>query len=269
MLREFTDHLGRTMRVDWPPQRIISLCPSLTETLHRMDLAKRIVGRTRFCIHPHPQVKAALNVGGTKQVDYNRIASLQPDLIIAEKEENTRDTIAVLEQSYPVYVADVKTVAEAIRMIRDLGALTDRGEQAEILAQAIEDRVRESTPGTIRTMAYLIWQQPYMAAGGDTYLDDLLTRFGFINVFGGREQRYPEVQLAELQSLKPAVVFLSSEPFPFGESHRAALQAVLPESRVLLIDGEISWYGARMEWAFPYLGALTDGRIRRDENSQQ
>ncbi len=252
-MREFDDHLGRKVRVDWPPQRIISLCPSITETLYALGLSERIVGRTRFCIHPQPHVKSAQNVGGTKQVDFNRIAALRPDLIIAEKEENTRDTIAALETSYPVYVADVTTALEALQMIRNLGDLTDRTGRAQDLALAIEARVREITPGAIRTMAYLIWQSPFMAAGGDTYLDDLLARFGFVNVFGGRDQRYPEVQLEELQSLKPAVVFLSSEPFPFGESHREALQAVLPESRVLLIDGEIAWYGSRMEWALPYL----------------
>jgi ABC-type Fe3+-hydroxamate transport system substrate-binding protein len=201
-------------------------------------------------------VKAAQNIGGTKQVDFERVARLSPDLLIAEKEENTREMVAALERNYPVYVANVTSVASALKLIRNLGDLTGRTEQAAALADAAEAKFRSVSSAIARSMAYLIWQKPFMAVGANTYLDDLLMRFGFTNVFAGATERYPEISLAELQRLRPEVVFLSSEPFPFGQRHQATLQAELPDSRVVLVDGEISWYGSRMEWAVPYLGQV-------------
>ncbi len=253
LLCEFADDVGRSVEMMWPPQRIISLCPSITETLYTLGLSSRVVGRTRFCIHPQPDVMSAENIGGTKQVDFERVAKLFPDLMIAEKEENTRDTVSVLEQSYPVYVANVTSVASAVKLIRNLGDLTGSAERATSLAASVEAKVRQVASVFPRTMAYLIWEKPYMGVGANTYLHDLLAHFGFVNVLAGRAERYPEISLTELQRLRPEVVFLSSEPFPFDRRHQTALQAVLPKTRVVLVDGEISWYGARMEWAFPYL----------------
>lgn len=252
------DHLGRPVTLSAHPQRIISLCPSLTETLFAIGVGDRMVGRTRHCIHPKDAVKRLQNVGGTKQVREDVIAALSPDLILCEKEENTKEMVDALSVHYPVYVVDVHTVDDALKMVSDLGVVTDAVAAAHRLIQEIRDASAALQVVRVHTMAYLIWKDPYMAAGGDTYLDDLLTRSGFVNVFAKETSRYPEVSIEQLQAVAPNVVFLSSEPYPFKEEHRAHLQSLLPQSHVALIDGEICWSGARMRQAFPVLGKVQE-----------
>ncbi|MCY0874890.1 MAG: helical backbone metal receptor [Firmicutes bacterium] len=251
MLRR--DQLGREVEMPEHPERIISLCPSLTETLFALGVGDRVVGRTRHCIHPQGQVKRAQNVGGTKDVHEEVIASLNPDLILCEKEENTKEIVDSLSTKYPVYVVDVHTVEDALTMVADLGVVVDARDEAQRLVQEIRTELQDLPTDRPRTMAYLIWKDPYMAAGGDTYLDSLLTRAGFVNVFGHSESRYPQIAIAQLQALSPDVVFLSSEPYPFKEAHRANLQSLLPDAQVKLIDGEICWNGARMRYAVSVL----------------
>ncbi|MHB1957263.1 MAG: helical backbone metal receptor [Sulfobacillus sp.] len=257
----YTDHLGRVVEIAFPPERIISLCPSLTETLYALGLAEKIVGRTRFCVHPREQVKQARNVGGTKKVDLPRIRSLNPDLIFSEKEENTQAMIAELEKEFPVYVIDVQTVDQALQAVLDVGGVTGREAAARQLTEDISTRLAALHNARGCRMAYLIWKDPYMAVGNHTYLHSLLTRCGFVNVLADESGRYPTVTLEMVAAASPDVVFLSSEPYPFVERHRQELQAKLPNVRVLLIDGEISWNGARMLHAIDHLN-LQIGQLR-------
>lgn len=248
-MKRWIDHLGREVDIKDEPQRIISLCPSLTETLFALGLQEQVVGRTRFCIHPAPQVLLKQNVGGTKQVHDEVIDQLQPDVIIAEKEENTAQMISELEKKYPVYVINVETVEMALQAIVDLGAITGREMQGIALAKRIEQTLAQAKiEGGLRC-AYLIWKNPYMVAGKDTYLSSWLSYFGWENVCKVMNGRYPAVTLEELRLLNPQVIFLSSEPYPFSEVHRKELQQSIPGSQVVLIDGEISWYGVHMEQA--------------------
>ncbi len=240
------DHLGRRLVLDLPAQRIISLCPSITETLYSLGAGSNVVGRTRFCIHPQPDVKNALNVGGTKDVNLPRIASLQPDLIVAEKEENTKEIVETLERDYHVFVGDVKTVVDALRLIRDLGKLTGKKDEAATLVRTIQDLlpVGEFLPNY--SYAYMIWKNPEMAVGHDTYIDDLLSRFGFQNALSKMPGRYPQVSMEMLEELSPDVVFLASEPYPFSGDDQDFFSDYLPDSTIMPIDGEIAWYGSRM-----------------------
>lgn len=255
-----TDHLARSIDVPAAPQRIVSLCPSLTETLYALGLGTRVVGRTRFCLHPEPAVRQATRVGGTKQINFERLHALKPDLIIAEKEENTREMVEALAQDYPVYVIDVQTVEQAIAMIADLGRLTGTQAAAQRLQQAIRQGW-DQLPRWPRAprVAYFIWQAPLMVVGRDTYIQSVLARLGMANVFLDREARYPQITAADLQAAQPDYVLLSSEPFPFADQHVAAFQALLPQAQVNLVDGEMfSWYGARMQQAAAWLqGWLT------------
>ncbi len=265
-MKNWIDHLGRSLQITDSPERMISLCPSLTETLFALGLQERVVGRTRFCIHPAPDVLQKQNVGGTKQVDFAVIDRLNPDLIIAEKEENTQEMIAVLERKFPVYVVDVKTVEEAKRAIHDLGAITGRLQQAERIVKDVHALFAQVKSAAARKMVYLIWQKPYMAVGKDTYLHSLLTHFGWINGCANLPGRYPEVTLEELCTIQPDVLFLSSEPYPFTDEYRIALQKKLCRTNVVLIDGEISWYGVRMIQAVEEME-----RVRRlvEENEER
>jgi iron complex transport system substrate-binding protein len=258
--KTFTDHVNRTVTCPFPPRRIISLCPSLTDTLFALGLGPYIVGRTQFCIHPAEQVTGVKRVGGTKQVKLNVIAELKPDLIIAEKEENPKDMVETLSQHYPVYVTDVESYADALRMIRDLGDITGTQTTAEKMVHDIEEgfSVLKSIKHEVR-VAYLIWQKPYMAAGNHTYINAMLEKCGLINVCKNLSDRYPTVTEGDLREMAPDFIFLSSEPFPFAEAHREAFREQFPASIPLLVDGEMfSWYGARMIQAVPYFSSLVE-----------
>jgi iron complex transport system substrate-binding protein len=254
----YTDHIGRAVSLPQHPQRIISLCPSITETLFALGLGSRVVGRTMFCIHPQPEIKEIPHVGGTKNVKQERLLQLQPDLVIAEKEENTRECVEALSDHIPVFVIDVKTVEEGLDMIKVLGELTQTQEKATQLLQEIRVAFEELTPLThAPRVAYLIWQEPFMLAGQDTYIGALLRRLGLQNICEDPASRYPSYSLQALLEAKPELVLLSSEPFPFSASQQASLQEALPFARVGLVDGEMfSWYGSRMLQAVPYFSSL-------------
>lgn len=242
------DHLHREVLVPWPPQRILSLCPSQTETLADLGLSSRLVGVTRYCIHPRDSLKDIARVGGTKKVDFDLIGRLEPDLIIAEKEENPREMVEELQKIAPVYVTDVVDRSSAFRMILDLGRLTATEGQAARILREIEGKwsLLEPIQKPLR-VAYLIWRKPWMGVGAGTYIGSLLREVGFTNVLECTSSRYPEVSESELQAADPELVLLSSEPYPFAEKHIAEIQALLPRARILLVDGEAwSWYGSRM-----------------------
>jgi ABC-type Fe3+-hydroxamate transport system substrate-binding protein len=251
--RTLCDDLGRSLCLPAFPQRIVSLCPSITETLYALGAGGRVAGRTRFCIHPAGAVSAALRVGGTKDLRYERLARLQPDLIIAEKEENTPEMVARLAESYPVWVFDVLDFASALAMIRRLGELLALESAAEALLARI-GLAWEGLPSLAPLrVAYLIWKDPWMAAGRDTYIQSVLHRLGAENVLLTRPERYPAFRLDELAALAPEQIWLSSEPFPFGLREQEMLQDRFPWAEVRLVDGEMfSWYGARMEQAAVY-----------------
>ncbi|WP_028986753.1 ABC transporter substrate-binding protein [Thermicanus aegyptius] len=266
-MRKVYDHLERLVEIPENPERIVSLVPSITETLFAFGLEGRIAGRTRYCIAP-PEAKEVPVVGGTKDVKAEKILSLRPDLILAEKEETPRELVERLEKEVPLYVADVENFEEGIRLIRDLGEITGKRERAEEILSALEKeyaRFREEREGIGRkvfergkrgqeslTVAYLIWRKPNMAAGSSTFIDAMLRQMGLKNVFAGR-QRYPVVSEAELQAAKPDLLFLSSEPYPFSPKHREEFQRMLPDSRIHFVDGAIfSWYGVRMLQAPSY-----------------
>lgn len=253
----FTDALGRRVVLGaHPPRRIVSLVPSQTELLAALGLDAEVVGLTRFCVHPAGWKRAKRIVGGTKQVDVARIRALVPDLILANKEENTREMVAALDAVAPVYVTDVPTVPAAEAMIREVGALVGRAAAAAALADRIAAAFAALPHRPALRTAYLIWQDPLMTVGHDTIIHDVMARGGFANVFGARP-RYPALTPEELSEARPEVLLLSSEPYPFREAHRAAFAAKLPGARVLLADGErFSWYGPRLAGAPPYLTAL-------------
>jgi len=253
------DQMGRIVTLPPQPQRIISLVPSQTELLFDLGLAGRVVGRTRFCVHPAEQVNDVAIVGGTKQFNFARIHQLQPDLIIGNKEENYQEGIEQLAAQYPVWMSDIFTLNDALVMIRQVGQVVGQGERAATLAADIEERFAQLPPiSRPLRVAYFIWQDPYMVAGRQTFIHDMLTRCGFDNAFADKGNgRYPEVTIADIQAAKLDAILLSSEPFPFAAQHRQAFQAMCPGTAVYLVDGELfSWYGSRLLLAAAYLQRL-------------
>lgn len=254
-----TDQMHRPVAAPALPQRIISLVPSQTELLYDLGLGERVVGITKFCIHPEEWFRSKPRVGGTKKVDIAKIRALRPDLIIGNKEENERADIEALEKEYPVWMSDINDLDGALDMIRRVGALTGTAAKAEGIATDIEATfaaLRPSTEGY--SVAYLIWRSPWMAAGPGTFIHDMLLRCGYANAFAERTERYPEVTPAELAAADPDLIFLSSEPYPFAEKHIAELNLVLPGAPVRLVDGEMySWYGSRLLRSPAYFSGIS------------
>ena len=259
MPRLFTDQMGRKVELPDRPLRIVSLVPSQTELLHYLGCAERVVGITRFCIHPKEWLQQKVLMGGTKQFKFKEIDELEPDLIIGNKEENYEEGIAQLAATYPVWMSDIVNLNDALEMIVEVGKLVNEEEKAKSLVEKISSGFVKM-PKSIEPIkaAYLIWRKPWMAAAKGTFIDDMLQKAGFSNVFS-QESRYPEFSLEQLAEKEPQVVLLSSEPYPFKERHIAEIQAVLPNAKVLLVNGELfSWYGSRLLLAPPYFAQLKE-----------
>ena len=244
------------------PQRIISLVPSQTSLLHYLGLDKETIGITKFCIHPTAWIKQKQIIGGTKNLRLETIRNLKPDLIIANKEENVKEQIEELAQDFEVWVTDVNTVQEALNMITDLGKLTRKENEAYALTREIEALQLQLLNGTEpvlkKSVAYFIWKDPWMVAASGTYINNLLELAGFKNYFSTLE-RYPTVDLKDLQNKKVDLLFLSSEPYPFKENHLKEMQPLFPEIKIELLDGEMfSWYGDHLLKSLPYLKNLKE-----------
>ncbi|MBC7553584.1 MAG: ABC transporter substrate-binding protein [Taibaiella sp.] len=264
MYRIFTDMTGRTIEVNFPLQRIVSLVPSQTELLYDLGLADEVVGITKFCVHPQDWFRDKKRVGGTKTINIDIVRSLRPDLILANKEENTKEQIEEMAKSLPVWVSDIQTMGDAMCMIRNVGVMTGMMNNAMALDREIKAGFKSIKKSQVRRrVAYFIWRDPWMCAGGDTFISDMITQMGWENVFA-EDNRYPEVSDEELASLDVDLVLLSSEPFPFKEEHIAHIKALLPHTEVMLVDGEMfSWYGSRMKLASPYFnGLISSGLVR-------
>ncbi|MCE3279763.1 MAG: cobalamin-binding protein [Bacteroidetes bacterium] len=273
----FTDQLNRKLEIKCPPQRIISLVPSQTELLYDLGLRDEVVGITKFCIHPDEWFRTKTRVGGTKKYDLEKINNLKPDLIIGNKEENEKDQIELLMKDQNVWMSDIYTLKDALWMIVALGAIVGKNEEATNLKLEIESRfhrfqndikasqiLRQAqngsthllTASSLRT-AYFIWRKPFMAAGHDTFINEMMKLCGFENVFTEKESRYPEVTAEEIIAARPEVILLSSEPYPFKEKHIEEFRSMLPNAKILVVDGEIfSWYGSRLLKAPQYFTDL-------------
>lgn len=254
----FTDQLHRSFKLDKTPKRIICLVPSLSELLVDLGLEDQLVGVTKFCVHPKALRKEKKVVGGTKSVHFDRISGLKPDIILANKEENTPEIVAECDKIAPTHVSDVNTLEDVCEVLQQYGEIFDitlkTGELSlKINQKAVKFRENEIHSPKFK-VAYLIWRKPYMAVGSDTFVNHLLEVNGFENIFLDKESRYPEILPQELK--KADLVLLSSEPFPFKEKHIQEI-ATHTDAKVLLVDGEyFSWYGSRLLSAFDYFAEL-------------
>lgn len=262
-MKEIRDQLNRKIELQGSPGRIVSLVPSQTELLVDLGLRARIVGITKFCVHPEDLRKEKKVVGGTKQVHFDRIAALNPDIILCNKEENTEEMVAALEKIAPVHVSDIKTIDDSLELMLQYGEIFGVAEKASEIANEIEDLRKEFQQEMqevpVRRVAYFIWKDPWMVAGKDTFIDHLLQLNKLQNVFSEENSRYPEVNLGDLGQKKVDRVLLSTEPFPFGDKHVQALKNEVSGARVQIVDGEyFSWYGSRLTAAFTYFKKLQE-----------
>jgi len=243
------------------PQRIVSLIPSQTELLVDLGLESKIVGITKFCVHPEDLKTRKTIVGGTKKVDYDKIRALAPDIIICNKEENTLDIVENLGEISTVWITDIITVEDNLKMISDFGNLfncvREANEWNANLTFALNDfkEFIESRP--IQKVAYFIWKNPYMVAGSNNFINELLQLNHFENVFAN-QSRYPEIELEKInENGSLDFIFLSSEPYPFKEKDALEMQDFCPQAKIILVDGEMfSWHGSRLLKALNYFKEL-------------
>ncbi len=249
----FTDMMGRVIQLPGIPQRIVSLVPSQTELLYSLGLNQEVVGQTLFCVHPQEMHLQKPRIGGTKKLLVDKITALTPDLIIGNKEENDRGQMEQLMQKLPVWMSDIKDLPSALIMIEKIGELVGKSSEAMQLSSQIQTEFNALLvqPEVIDCL-YLIWREPWMAAGEDTFINDMLHRIGRRNVLE-KGSRYPSLTNEEIGILAPNEILLSSEPYPFKERHIQELQEILPKANIRLVDGEMfSWYGSRLLHATNY-----------------
>ena len=249
----YTDQTSNSITLSAPPQRIISLVPSQTELLYDLGLEERVVGITKFCVHPPTWFRQKTRIGGPKSVHIDQVKALTPDLIIANKEENFLHEVAAMAAFCPVWTSDISDLEKALEMITSIGNITGTAGKASVISENIQLAFAALHHSTKKLpTAYLIWQEPYMTVGGDSFINDMLERCGFINIYES-QQRYPAITIEDLQKNNCQLLLLSSEPFPFQQSHLDALQPLLPGVKILLVDGEMfSWYGSRLLQAPAY-----------------
>lgn len=225
--------------------KIVSLVPSITEALFDLGLTeKEIIGRTKFCIHPKDKVKNVAIIGGTKNINIDKIKALQPDLILANKEENVKEQVEALMDDFKVMVTNVETIEDNYYLLKSFGKLFGKEERAQAFNLKIYDILTHAKLETSIKAAYLIWKNPYMTVGSDTFIHRILSEIGFENIFKNKT-RYPSITAEDLSEAD--VIMLSSEPFPFKEKHIEELKTIYPEKKIMIVDGEaFSWYGTHI-----------------------
>lgn len=256
------DQLGTQHTFDTTPKRIISLVPSQTELLYDLGLEESIVGITKFCVYPFHFKSTKIIIGGTKKVNFEKIRLLQPDIIIANKEENTKEITIELSKICPVWVTDIITLNDNLKMIEDFGVLFNKKNEAQKWVDKINfahhDFLQFIKEKEVRNVVYFIWANPYMVAGDNTFINEMLMLNNFKNCYENSVERYPEIIIQKMRiQNNPDLILLSSEPFPFSDEHAIELGKWLPHATTIFVDGEMfSWYGTRIVKAFDYFKKL-------------
>ena len=263
-MKTFVDQLGTTHNFEMTPKRIVSLVPSQTELLYDLGLEENIVGITKFCVHPFHFKSTKKIIGGTKKVHVEKIRLLQPDIIIANKEENTLEIVEELSKICPVWVTDIITLDDNQKMIEDFGNLFNKRIEAQKWLDKInfayQDFLNFIKHKEVQKAAYFIWANPYMVAGKNTFINEMLKLNNFQNIYENSEERYPEIIIQKMRIQgNPDLILLSSEPFPFTDEHAFVLGRFTHHAKTVFVDGEMfSWYGSRLVKAFAYFKKLQE-----------
>ncbi|WP_044399228.1 ABC transporter substrate-binding protein [Lacinutrix sp. Hel_I_90] len=257
------DQIGRKIELISTPKRIVSLVPSQTELLYDLGLEDTLVGITKFCVHPFHFKSIKTVVGGTKSINMDKLKALQPDIILCNKEENTKAIVEACEQICPTHVSDIFTIADCLELIIQYGVLFNKRTNANKISNKIEFNLKDFQAyikeKPVLKVAYFIWRKPWMAAGNTTFINHLLQLNKFENIYANKE-RYPEVTIEKIrQEGDPEIILLSSEPYPFKEAHAFEIGRHSHHAKTIFVDGEyFSWYGSRLIKAFNYFKTLRD-----------
>ena len=247
------DHLNRTLTFSSVPKRIVSLVPSVTESIADLGLASGLVAVTRFCKYPSDVILTLPKIGGPKKIDIQKIMDLKPDLVVAVKEENDKEQILRLMEQVPVFVFDVNTVEDSLDMLNLLGTIFDTREVSTRWIKSIQEKVAHFKPGRlVPKTVYMIWKNPWMAAGRLTFIGSMMQLAGFDNMLSGRYPRIDEKRLSSAET-----ILLATEPYPFKGRDKATLEAKFPNKKIMIVDGEMfTWYGTHLLQAIDYFEHL-------------
>lgn len=262
---EFTQYPEKTtLKFDDCPQRIVSLVPSVTETL--IELGVMPVGRSSFCIEPKDIVDSIVRVGGTKTPNHHRIQNLQPDLVITNFEENTKEDVQKLQsEGLSVWVTYPDSVQSMLSLLEELAQLSEKKQQCESIIQMYKDLLEKKFPTSNKTVLTFIWKDPWMVVGTHTYTHDLIEFSGAKNAC--TEKRYPTLTEHEIVDLSPDIILLPSEPYAFLDEHVAYWKEKIPSADVLKFSGEdLFWSGMR---AISACGKLSEIFLREDHSRDE
>jgi ABC-type Fe3+-hydroxamate transport system substrate-binding protein len=236
------DDLQREISIPFRAKRIVSCVPSISEFIWDLGLKNELIGITKFCVHPKSLIQTKEIIGGTKQLKIEKIKSLNPDLVIANKEENIKSEIEEISKFCPVYVTDINSIKDAAESLFRLSIALNKEFEGVKLKRKL-DGLHFSQQK--QSCLYFIWKKPYMLAGNDTYISSMLKAHGYENIL--KENRYPSKSVEVLKNYKPSAILLSSEPYPFNQKHLQEFQDIFPDSEIKIVDGErFSWYGTRI-----------------------
>ena len=253
------DAIGKQFDTDSRYRRIVSLVPSQTEYIINLigDRATyKVLGRTKFCIHPSTKVSDITIVGGTKQIHIERIKALNPDIVFCNKEENTLEIAKEIEPFFPVFTTEISTIDSALDYMMRIAQVLGLSDDGDKINTQIKQTMIGYQPIDKKKAIYLIWKNPYMAAGGDTFIDKMMQAAGYHNVLHD-QMRYPSVSIEEIKAYHPDVIFLSSEPYPFEDKHILDFDKL--GITTCVVDGEMfSWYGTRMLKSWEYFKKLSE-----------
>lgn len=260
----------------YPPYSVVSLVPSVTESLFDLGLGQRVLGVTDYCTRPEDKVRYLPRIGGTKNPDIARIVELAPNLVIANHEENKRrDVEAIQAAGIPVWVTYPRTVEETFNLLWQIMSVFEAPEQSARVRhiEQMYDWVWAATltkldEGKLPTVFAPVWLDPLMTFGVDTYMHDLLHVCGADGVFSTHPDRYPKVSLADVEAAQPDIILLPSEPYAFDQSHIEIFAALdtpaARHGRIHLVDGALlTWHGTRIAYALQDLPALLE--LRHDD----
>jgi len=263
-----SDDAGRAVALAEPARRIVSLVPSLTETLFALGCGDALIGVTRYCTEPAGVVERIERIGGTKNPDVGRIIALRPDLVLLNEEENRREDFEALERAgMNVFVSFSHRVRDVPSLIGRLGALAG-SRTADVLSTVVTEAIAAVRESDVRPRTRVfcpIWKNPWMSFNRDTYAHDILWMAGGSNICADEAGRYPTITLEEVAARAPEIILLPDEPYVFREKDVASLEPLTEtpacrNGRIHFIDGKaLSWYGPRTAAALRYLqGFLGD-----------
>jgi ABC-type Fe3+-hydroxamate transport system substrate-binding protein len=241
----------------------VSLVPSQTELLYDLGLEDQIFGLTKFCVHPNRAKQTKEIVGGTKNIKLEKIRDLNPDIILCNKEENTKEIVEACKQICPVHVSDIFDLDDAKKLIEDYGHFFNKKTESSIIIQEMDVKINDFLSyikdKPLLKVAYFIWRAPWMVAANNTFIDYLLQLNKYDNIYANKE-RYPELEMNKIRlEGDPDLVFLSSEPYPFKEEHTLEIRQSTHHAKIVFVDGELfSWYGSRLLQSFDYFKKLRE-----------